>query len=60
MKQNLQDIIVVLMYEIVKIEMDFQSNYLTFWFKFFHRCVDLGKILSMKPIYFHLDKVPKI
>jgi hypothetical protein len=26
--------------------MHFQSNHLTIWFKFFHRCVDLGKILK--------------
>jgi len=29
-KENLQDIIVVQMYEIVKIQMHFQSNYLIF------------------------------
>ncbi len=34
------------MYEIVKIQMHFQSNYLTFWLKHFHRCVDLGKIFK--------------
>jgi hypothetical protein len=31
-KKNLQDIIVVQMYEIVKIRMHFQSNYLIVWF----------------------------
>jgi hypothetical protein len=31
-KKNLQDIIVVQMYEIMKIQMHSQSNYLTFWF----------------------------
>jgi len=30
-KKN-QDIIIVQMYEIVNIQMHFQSNYLTFWF----------------------------
>jgi len=45
-KINLQDIIVVQMYEIVKIQMHFQSNYLTFWFKNFHRCVDRGKMFK--------------
>jgi hypothetical protein len=49
-KKNLQDIIVVQMYEIVKIQMHFQSNHLTFWLNFFHRCVDLGKIFK-KEIY---------
>jgi len=32
-KINLQDIIIVQIYEIVKIQMHFQLNYLTFWFK---------------------------
>jgi hypothetical protein len=30
------------MYEIVKIEMHFQSNYLIFWLKFYYGLVDLG------------------
>jgi len=34
-KNNLQDIIVVQMYEIMKIQMHFQSNYLLFWVNFF-------------------------
>jgi hypothetical protein len=38
------------MYEIVKIQMHLQSNYLRFWFKIFHKCVDLGKIF-MNEIY---------
>ncbi len=42
-KKNLQDIIIGQMCEIVKIQMHFESNYLTFWFKIFHRCVDHGK-----------------
>jgi hypothetical protein len=44
------------MYEIVKIQMHFQSNYLIFWF-FFNRYVDLGKIF--KNFFFHLDKLWK-
>jgi hypothetical protein len=55
-KKNLQDIIVVQMYEIMKIQIHFQSNYLTFGLKNFID-VDLGKSLGMKFIYFHLDKV---
>jgi hypothetical protein len=31
-KNKIQDIIVVQMYEIVKIQMHFHSNHLTFWF----------------------------
>jgi len=31
-KKNLQDIIVFQMYEIMKIQMHFQSNYLILWF----------------------------
>jgi hypothetical protein len=34
-KKNVQDIVVVQMYEIMKIQMHFQSNYLMFWFKIF-------------------------
>ncbi len=49
--KNLQDIILVQMYEIVKIQMHFQSNYLIFLFKLFYRCVDLGNIF-MNEIYF--------
>jgi hypothetical protein len=41
-KNNLQDIIIAQMYEIVKIQMHFQSNYLIFCYIFFCRCVDLG------------------
>jgi hypothetical protein len=46
MKKKSSNIIVVQMYEIVKIQMHFLSNYLTFWFKTIHRCVDLGKIFK--------------
>jgi hypothetical protein len=45
-KRNLQDIIIVQLYEIVKIQMHFQSNYFTSLFFFFDRCVDLGKKLK--------------
>jgi hypothetical protein len=31
------------MYEIVKIQMHFWSNYLMFWFEFFYKCVEFGK-----------------
>jgi hypothetical protein len=34
------------MYEIMKIQMHFQSNYLTFWFLIFHKCVHLGNFLK--------------
>jgi hypothetical protein len=43
------------MYEIVKIQMHFQSNYLIFWF-FLNGPIDLGKIFNNK-YYFHLDKI---
>jgi hypothetical protein len=33
-KENLQDIIVVQMYETMKIQMHYQSNYLIFWLMF--------------------------
>jgi len=44
-KRNLQDIIVVIqMYEIVKIQMQFWSYYLIFWFNFFYyKCLNLGE-----------------
>jgi hypothetical protein len=42
-KKNLQDIILVQMYEIVKIQMHFQSNYLIFLLNFFDKYVDFGK-----------------
>jgi len=42
-KNQLQNIIVDQMYEIVKIQMYFWSNYLICWFKFFYRCVDIGR-----------------
>jgi len=36
-EKSFQNIIIVQMYEIVKIQMHFESNYLTFWFEIFHR-----------------------
>jgi hypothetical protein len=43
-KRNLQDIIVVIqMYEIVKIQMQFWSDYLIFWLNFFYKCLNLGE-----------------
>ncbi len=51
------NIIVVQVYEIVKIQMHLQSNYLTFWFKNFHRCVDLGKIFLNDFLKNYLDKL---
>jgi hypothetical protein len=50
-KENLQDMILVQMYEIVNIQMHFQSNSLIFLLKFFCKCVDLGKIFKNE-IYF--------
>jgi hypothetical protein len=47
------------MYEIVKIQMHFQSNYLTFWFKFFHICVDLGKIFKNETYLFSFGQSMK-
>jgi hypothetical protein len=38
--------ILVQMYEIVKIQMHFQSDYLIFLLDFFYRCVYLGKIFK--------------
>jgi hypothetical protein len=44
-KENLQDIIVVQMYEIVKIQMYFQSIYLIFLLMFFYSLIlDVGKL----------------
>jgi hypothetical protein len=56
MKKSLQDITIIQMYEIVKIQIHFQSNYLIFLF-FFNRCVNLGKRIMNEMYYFHLDKV---
>jgi hypothetical protein len=55
-KKNLQDIIVVQMYETMKIQMHYQSNYLIFWLICFINVYILEKSLRMKLVYFHLDK----
>jgi hypothetical protein len=47
-EKQIQDIIIVQMYEIVRIQMHFWSNYLIFLFQFCYRCVDLGKIFKNK------------
>jgi len=36
----------VQIYEMVKIQMHFRSNYLIFWFKFFYKCVDFGEFFK--------------
>jgi hypothetical protein len=54
--QNLQDIILVQMYEIMDSNA-FSIELFDFLLNFFQRCVDLGKNLKMKFISFHLDKV---
>jgi hypothetical protein len=46
MKKKIQDIILVQIYEIVKIQMNFQSNYLIFLLNFFYRCTDHEKIFN--------------
>ncbi len=47
------------MYEIVEIQMHFQSNYLIFLLNFFYRCVDLGKIFKMKFFFFSFGQSMK-
>jgi len=56
-KKNLQDIILVQMYEIVKIQMHFQSNFLIFLSNSFIDMWILEKYLRKKLISFHLNKV---
>jgi hypothetical protein len=56
-KTNLQDIIVVQMYEIVKIQMHFQWNYLIYIY--FNRFEDLGKIIKNKDYLFSLGQSMK-
>ncbi len=51
-KKNLQDVILVQMYEIVKIQIHFQSNYSIFLLKLFYRCVDLGNIFTNEMYFF--------
>jgi len=50
-KKKLQDIILVQMYEIVKIQMHFQSYYLIFLLNFLYRRVDFGRSFSKNEIY---------
>jgi hypothetical protein len=42
-----------------EIQMHFQSNYLTFWFKKFHRCVNLGKIFKNEHYLFSFGQSMK-
>jgi hypothetical protein len=51
-KENLQDIILVQMYEIVKIQIHFQSNYLIILLKCFYGCVNLRKIFKKDFFFF--------
>jgi len=44
------------MYEIVKIQMHFKSNYLIFWLKFFNRCVDFGKTFNIEIYLFSIEQ----
>jgi hypothetical protein len=55
-KKPPQDIIIVQMYEIVKIQMHFHSNYLIFLLNFFYRCVDLGKIFKNEIYLFSFEQ----
>jgi hypothetical protein len=55
-KNNPLDIIILQMYEIAKMKMHFQLNYLIFLLNFFYRWCILGKFSRMKFISFHLDK----
>jgi hypothetical protein len=58
--KNLQDFILVQMYEIVKIQIHFQSYYLIFLLNLFHRCVDLGKIFKNETYFFSFGQSMKI
>jgi hypothetical protein len=57
--KNLQDIILVQMYIIVKIQMNFQTNYLIFLLNFFHGCVDLGKKIKNEIYFFSFGQSMK-
>jgi len=57
--KNLQDIILVQMYEIVKIQIHFQSNYLIFLSNLFYRYVDLGKIFKNEINFFSFEQSMK-
>jgi hypothetical protein len=54
--KNLQDIILVQMYIIVKIQMNFQSKFLL---NFFHGCVDLGKKIKNEIYFFSFGQSMK-
>jgi hypothetical protein len=58
-KENLQDIILVQMYEIVKIQIHFQSNYLIILLKCFYGCVNLRKIFKKDFFFFIWTKYGK-
>jgi hypothetical protein len=47
------------MYEIVKIQMHFQSNYLIFLLNFFYGCVDLEKMFKFHLFIFIWTKYEK-
>jgi hypothetical protein len=56
-KNNLQDIIgVIQMYEIVKIQMHFWSDYLIFWFKSYYKFSDFGKKIKNEIYLFLFGK----
>jgi hypothetical protein len=44
------------MYEIVKIQMHFQLNFMIFWLNFFDRCVYFGKIFKIEIYLFSMEK----
>jgi len=58
-QKYLQDIILVQMYEIVKIQMHFQSNNLIVLLNFFYRCVDLVKIFKNEICFFSFGQIMK-
>jgi len=58
-EKKIQDIIFVQIYEMVKIQMHFRSNYLIFWFKLFYKCVDLGEIFRNEVYLFSFGQSMK-
>jgi hypothetical protein len=58
-EKNLQDIIIVQMYEIVTIQMHFHSNNLIFLLSFFYKYVDLGKIFKNEIYFFSFGQSMK-
>jgi len=58
-KKILQDIILVQMYEILNIQMHFQSNYLIFLLNVFYSCVNLGKIFKNEICFFSFGQSMK-